>query len=225
MPRVFIAGDACHTHRAKAGQGMNVSMQDAFNLGWKLAAVLGGRRPALLATYSAERQPVAGELIEFDREWSACIAAPTQDPDHPERGGVTGRAAGQFVRQGRYTAGVATQYPRRCSPPGPPEPRARFRPRDPLPLRPVVRLADARPIQLGHAQRADGRWRLFAFSADATTLLTSQWLGRGGVPGATDTPPDADIDRSSTSSDPPARHLDVVQQLPPVLLPRQGRSG
>ncbi|MDQ2698787.1 MAG: FAD-dependent monooxygenase, partial [Actinomycetota bacterium] len=43
VPRVFIAGDACHTHSAKAGQGMNVSMQDAFNLGWKLAAVLQGR--------------------------------------------------------------------------------------------------------------------------------------------------------------------------------------
>ena len=42
-PRVFIAGDACHTHSPKAGQGMNVSMQDAFNLGWKLASVLRGR--------------------------------------------------------------------------------------------------------------------------------------------------------------------------------------
>ena len=41
-PRVFIAGDACHTHSPKAGQGMNVSMQDAFNLGWKLASVLRG---------------------------------------------------------------------------------------------------------------------------------------------------------------------------------------
>jgi phenol 2-monooxygenase len=41
-PRVFIAGDACHTHSAKAGQGMNVSMQDAFNLGWKLAAFSRG---------------------------------------------------------------------------------------------------------------------------------------------------------------------------------------
>ena len=40
LPRVFIAGDACHTHSPKAGQGMNVSMQDTFNLGWKLAAVL-----------------------------------------------------------------------------------------------------------------------------------------------------------------------------------------
>ena len=43
LPRVFIAGDACHTHSPKAGQGMNVSMQDAFNLGWKLASVLRGR--------------------------------------------------------------------------------------------------------------------------------------------------------------------------------------
>lgn len=42
LPRVFIAGDACHTHSPKAGQGMNVSMQDTFNLGWKLAAVLRG---------------------------------------------------------------------------------------------------------------------------------------------------------------------------------------
>ena len=40
LPRVFIAGDACHTHSAKAGQGMNVSMQDTYNLGWKLASVL-----------------------------------------------------------------------------------------------------------------------------------------------------------------------------------------
>ena len=55
-PRVFIAGDACHTHSPKAGQGMNVSMQDAFNLGWKLASVLQGRCPPhILHTYSAER--------------------------------------------------------------------------------------------------------------------------------------------------------------------------
>jgi phenol 2-monooxygenase len=59
-PRVFIAGDACHTHSAKAGQGMNVSMADAWNLGWKLAAVLRRRaRPELLHTSSAERQAVA----------------------------------------------------------------------------------------------------------------------------------------------------------------------
>jgi phenol 2-monooxygenase len=50
-PRVFIAGDACHTHSPKAGQGMNVSMQDSFNLGWKLAAVLRGAVPAAIPPY------------------------------------------------------------------------------------------------------------------------------------------------------------------------------
>jgi 2-polyprenyl-6-methoxyphenol hydroxylase-like FAD-dependent oxidoreductase len=66
-PRVFIAGDGCHTHTAKAGQGMNVSMQDTFNLGWKLAAVLQGRSPAaLLDTYSQERKKIAEDLIETD---------------------------------------------------------------------------------------------------------------------------------------------------------------
>ena len=77
LPRVFIAGDACHTHSPKAGQGMNVSMQDAFNLGWKLAAVLRKRSaPSLLHTYSAERQAMAKELIDFDREWAAILAPP-----------------------------------------------------------------------------------------------------------------------------------------------------
>ena len=70
-PHVFIAGDACHTHSPKSGQGMNVSMQDAFNLGWKLAAVLRGQcAPSFLHSYSAERQAIAKELIEYDREWA-----------------------------------------------------------------------------------------------------------------------------------------------------------
>ncbi|HWL01617.1 MAG TPA: FAD-dependent monooxygenase, partial [Microbacteriaceae bacterium] len=71
-PHVFIVGDACHTHSAKAGQGMNVGMQDGFNLGWKLASVIEGRAEAsLLHTYSAERQRIAQILIDFDKEWSA----------------------------------------------------------------------------------------------------------------------------------------------------------
>src|SRR5262249_39440023 len=71
LPRVFIAGDACHTHSAKAGQGMNVSMADAWNLGWKLGSVLTGTaKPELLHTYSQERRAIAKELIDFDREFS-----------------------------------------------------------------------------------------------------------------------------------------------------------
>src|SRR5947209_4685559 len=78
VPCVFIAGDACHTHSPKAGQGMNVSMQDGFNLGRTLAAVLRKRHARhLLHTYSAERQAIARELIDFDREWAAMRASTT----------------------------------------------------------------------------------------------------------------------------------------------------
>ena len=59
-PRVMLAGDACHTHSPKAGQGMNVSMGDTFNLGWKLISVLTGRADAsLLHSYSGERRAAA----------------------------------------------------------------------------------------------------------------------------------------------------------------------
>src|SRR5690348_9550811 len=83
LPRVFIAGDACHTHSAKAGQGMNVSMADAWNLGWKLGSVLRqSARPELLHTYSRERQAVAEQLIDFDREFSKRFSArPTRSGD------------------------------------------------------------------------------------------------------------------------------------------------
>ena len=83
-PRVFITGDACHTHSAKAGQGMNVSMQDGCNLGWKLGQVLEGLSPeSLLATYSAERQVIAQNLIDFDREWSSLMARKPEEFETP----------------------------------------------------------------------------------------------------------------------------------------------
>jgi len=85
LPRVFIAGDACHTHSAKAGQGMNVSMADAWNLGWKLGAVIRGTaRPELLHTYSGERQGIAQELIDFDREFARMFSAPPKDSGEDE---------------------------------------------------------------------------------------------------------------------------------------------
>src|SRR4051794_30361360 len=106
LPSVFIAGDACHTHSPKAGQGMNVSMQDAFNLGWKLAAVLHGRcPPSLLHTYSAERQPIAKELIDFDRDFAALLAS-----QHDEGGPDPATFQSYFIKHGRYTAGTAAHY-------------------------------------------------------------------------------------------------------------------
>ena len=57
--RVFLAGDAAHVHPPTGGQGLNTSVQDSYNLGWKIAAVLGGAPEPLLATYEEERRPIA----------------------------------------------------------------------------------------------------------------------------------------------------------------------
>jgi 2-polyprenyl-6-methoxyphenol hydroxylase-like FAD-dependent oxidoreductase len=61
--RVFLAGDAAHVHSPAGGQGMNTGLQDAANLGWKLAAVLRGAPGALLDTYQAERHPVGRSVL------------------------------------------------------------------------------------------------------------------------------------------------------------------
>ncbi|MER5754813.1 FAD-dependent monooxygenase [Streptomyces sp. NPDC002088] len=62
--RVFLAGDAAHIHSPAGGQGLNTSVQDAYNLGWKLGAVLGGQAPeGLLDTYEEERRPVAADVL------------------------------------------------------------------------------------------------------------------------------------------------------------------
>jgi len=62
--RVFLAGDSAHVHSTTGGQGMNCCMQDAYNLGWKLALVVQGKAPAtLLDTYEAERKPIAEQVI------------------------------------------------------------------------------------------------------------------------------------------------------------------
>jgi phenol 2-monooxygenase (NADPH) len=169
-PRVFIAGDACHTHTAKAGQGMNVSMQDTYNLGWKLAAVLQGRSPAnLLHTYNHERRGIAEDLIAMDKRWSKAIGDAQVDPSNPAAALIgLAEVQRQFITNLDFTAGMATKYDT-----GPLtgndthlhlaagyEPGRRFHSAE------VIRLSDARKEHLGHVHRADGRWRLYAF-ADA----------------------------------------------------------
>ncbi|MEU6700890.1 FAD-dependent monooxygenase [Pseudonocardia sp. NPDC046786] len=221
-PRVFIAGDACHTHSAKAGQGMNVSMADAFNLGWKLGTVLRGSAPsAILRTYSSERQEVARQLIEFDREFAALFASRDAEPETFQR---------YFREQGRFTAGVAVRYPPSALTAGAghqhlaegfPQGR-RFH------SAPVVRLADAKPMQLGHAAQADGAWRLYVFAdrthpaephgslavvSERIELLVARYTPPGAEP---DSVLDvrAVLQQSCREVSPP--------ELPPVLRPRKG---
>lgn len=174
-PRVFTAGDACHTHSPKAGQGMNVSMQDTFNLGWKLVHVLQGRADArLLRSYSQERLAEARRLVETDHHWARVMSAP---PTAAEREGQEEpRIIRQFKANLEFTGGNAVHY-------GPsalvgPDTHQALASGLPIGRRfhsaPVVRLADAKPMQLGHCAQADARWRLYAFAAE----------GDGGQPGA-----------------------------------------
>ena len=78
---VFLLGDACHTHSPKAGQGMNVSISDAYNLTWKLALVMKGLASAkLLDTYEYERKYIAMQLIDFDAKFAKAFTQ-TENPD------------------------------------------------------------------------------------------------------------------------------------------------
>lgn len=63
MGRIFLVGDAAHVHPPTGGQGLNTSVQDAYNLGWKLAAVARGAPDRLLCSYEAERRPAAEAML------------------------------------------------------------------------------------------------------------------------------------------------------------------
>ena len=175
-PRAFIMGDACHTHSAKAGQGMNVSIQDGWNLSWKLAAVLEGRAPAsLLNTYSSERRVIAQDLINFDKEWSTLMARPVDEWDDPQD------LARWYEKTIEFPMGFMTQYPKNQIVAGSEHQGLakgfpigkRFKSAE------VMRRADNRWRHLGHLHEADGRWRVYVFAdpaAPATSgTATAEW--------------------------------------------------
>ena len=117
----------------------------------------GRARPELLHTYSEERQRVARQLIDFDREFAKMFSAHPTEPGSAGGEGVDPEQFRQyFIAQGRFTAGVATRY-------GPSmiTAEAMFQHLTegfPVGMRfhsaPVVRLADAKPVHLGHVARA-----------------------------------------------------------------------
>ncbi|RBP67814.1 phenol 2-monooxygenase [Brevibacterium sanguinis] len=239
IPRVFIAGDACHTHSAKAGQGMNVSMQDGFNLGWKLAAVLRGRSPqGLLKTYEQERRGVAQELIDFDVKWSEAMAAKPADPNDPGSSGMSATERQEiFSAGGRFTAGFSTDYQPsiitgRCIH----EHLAKgFPVGERFHSSPVIRLADAKPVELGHQATADGRWRLYIFADTAhprspqskASALCRYLESSADSPISLYTPTRADLD---TVFDVRAvfqmGHRDLaIDDVPEFLFPHKGRFG
>ena len=222
-PRVFLTGDACHTHSAKAGQGMNVSMQDGFNLGWKLGAVLTERSPeSLLATYSAERQPVAQHLIDFDREWSSLMARKPEEISDPQE------LSNYYLATAEFPSGFMTQYtPSAIT--GGSEHQAlaagfpigrRFKSSE------VVRVSDGNAVHLGHHAKADGRWRVYAF-ADAGGARLREWASAVAPLIERVTPADADVDAvidAKVIYQEAFDELDVLS-APSLFVPRTGPLG
>ncbi|MGK3953302.1 FAD-dependent monooxygenase [Microbacterium sp. I2] len=237
-PRIFLAGDACHTHSAKAGQGMNVSMQDGFNLGWKLGHVLSGLSSAsLLSTYSAERQPVAQQLIDFDREWSALMARKPEEISDPQD------LATYYLATAEFPSGFMTQY-------GPSmivTDAAHQALAEGFPLGKrfksveVVRVCDGNVVHLGHHAKADGRWRIYAFADTAAGAFAdaagagepsalsrwAEWMLSPEAPIARFTPAGSDVDAVfDVKVIYQQRFEDVdIARVPEVFLPKTGPLG
>ena len=105
MGRVLLAGDAAHVHSPFSGQGLNLGLGDAMNLGWKLAAVIAGRAPEdLLDTYTAERHPIGAWVLDWTR---AQVAMMRTDP--------RSRALGAVVDDLMNTREGATYFARHIS--------------------------------------------------------------------------------------------------------------
>lgn len=230
-PRVFITGDACHTHSAKAGQGMNVSMQDGFNLGWKLGHVLTGTSPEeLLSTYSEERQVIAKNLIDFDKEWSTLMAAKPEDlPDESTLEDF-------YVKTAEFPAGFMTEYTPSLITGGTENQGLasgfpigkRFKSAK------ANRVCDANPVHLGHQAVADGRWRIYVFAdrpaaGEASRLADfAEWFAHDDAsPQVRCTPQDADDDAVfDTKVVYQQPHTDVdLSRVPQAFLPKVGEFG
>ncbi|KAJ5115005.1 Monooxygenase FAD-binding [Penicillium alfredii] len=186
--RIFIAGDAVHTHSPKAGQGMNVSIQDTYNLGWKLASVIKGKaHPRILRTYQEERLTIAMRLIAFDKRMveGVCLKDKFNDQDTSSRL----RSLKATLREENTSAsGLSACYRpsilvtpawdcrspsnRRISSPLLPHSRAELAAGLALGVRfpsaQVLCQSDSRPWHLQQLFQSTGQWNLVIFGGDIT---------------------------------------------------------
>ncbi|KAL9117600.1 MAG: hypothetical protein Q9187_005862, partial [Circinaria calcarea] len=200
--RIFLAGDAVHTHSPKLGQGMNVSMQDTYNLCWKLGAVIdGSAQRSILGTYNAERRQVALDLMAADREisrfYSRNLGKGITSADVDGKGGVDFGAMRERLHG--FLAGVGVTYGDSIlvaksnagiSPISNSSGYSDLIARQDLALNiklgarfpsyKVINQAEARLIQLADALKSDGRWRILVFAGDLRDPSQSQRIKRLG---------------------------------------------
>lgn len=237
IPRAFVAGDACHTHSPKGGWGLNTSLPDTFNLGWKLAAVLQGKsHPKLLQSYETERRKVAFMLINADREMSALVATrPSASKDAASVKTSTADIEKFIARQNGFIAGTSIGYDESwlCTghenqtlalgyPIG-----QRFHSAQ------AVRTADGCPVHLGHLNKADGRWRIFIFAnqqspldANSEAAKLVMFLANADTsPLKQYTPVGADIDSVIDFCAVFQQQNLAIENMPDLLCPAKGKFG
>jgi 2-polyprenyl-6-methoxyphenol hydroxylase-like FAD-dependent oxidoreductase len=160
--RVFIAGDASHTHSPKAAQGMNTSMHDSWNLAWKLNfAIRGLAKPSLLDTYEQERQKIAKDLIDFDYEHSNAFHA--GDPAALAENFATNVAfiSGYGVNYDLNTLNVASKGYN----------RGHLQPGFLLPPAKVERYIDVNPVDIQTDIPALGQFRIYFFTHNIRSAM------------------------------------------------------
>jgi hypothetical protein len=152
--RVFIAGDASHTHSPKAAQGMNVSMHDSWNLAWKLNfAVRGLSKPSLMETYEQERKKIAHDLIDFDYEHANAF-----------QGGDGPALAANFTKNIAFISGYGVSYtPNVLNVHTKELTRGHLTPGFLLPPAKVTRFIDSNPVDIQTDIPALGQFRIYFF--------------------------------------------------------------
>ena len=237
IPRAFVAGDACHTHSPKGGWGLNTSLPDAFNLGWKVASVLQGKcKPELLQTYSSERRKVAFQLINADRELSKLVATrPTSGDVSPEAKTNTADIEKFMARQNGFVAGTAIEYyPSYISTGQENQSLASgFKIGQRFHSAEALRVADGDRQHLGHLNKADGRWRIFVFgnkqsptdvSSDSNNLI-AYLADSDNSPVRKYTPEGTDIDSVFDVYGVFQQQDLSIEDMPDFLWPAKGKYG
>ncbi|KAF9024638.1 hypothetical protein BDZ89DRAFT_1102452 [Hymenopellis radicata] len=165
--RVFIAGDACHTHSPKAGQGMNASINDAHNLAWKLAYVLRSWAGLdLLRTYESERRTYAQDLINFDKKFAKLFSDKPRSPTNTN--GVSHEEfSTAFKTCSGFTSGIGIHYAESvlvnathqdCA--------VHLTVGMRVPHLVILRAADSRPFHIHDVLPSDTRFKVLVFTGD-----------------------------------------------------------
>ncbi|KAI9464683.1 FAD binding domain-containing protein [Boletus coccyginus] len=173
--RVFIAGDACHTHSPKAGQGMNASMNDTHNLAWKIAQVLRGwSSPSLLKTYEHERRKYAQDLINFDKGFAALFSGKPRTAENED--GVSHEQFLQaFQTFGGFTSGIGVHYtPSAIVDPKHQECAEKLIIGQRMLPQIFVRAADIRPVDIQDMLPADVRFKVLFFVGNLTETRVAE---------------------------------------------------